>query len=58
MVVIRIVTQLIPVVREVVRATSRQSPGGKRITPEEFEAILQLALDKIARILRRELVRA
>lgn len=56
--VLRIITQLVPVIREVLRATSRQSPGGKRVTAEELDRIIEVAITRIRRILRQELQRS
>ncbi len=52
---LRIITQLWPVVRELVQAVSAASPGGRRITPEELDAIVEKFLQRIARIVRAEL---
>lgn len=49
--VISIVRRLIPVIAQTVKAIQKNSPGGKRITREERNIIIQTALARVGKIL-------
>jgi hypothetical protein len=40
-----IISRLLPAIRELVKATTRKSPGGKKITRAERERILAALID-------------
>lgn len=52
-----IVQEVFPVISETVRAASKDSPGGKRITPEERDIIIASALARLGKILEDNLPR-
>lgn len=52
-----IVAKIVPIIRQVAEAASKDSPGGKRITPAERDAIIDEALPAIGQVLDETLPR-
>jgi tRNA G37 N-methylase Trm5 len=51
LVVWSIVSKIVPIVEDVVEALSKDSDGGKKITPRERRRIIMNALPKIGQVL-------
>jgi tRNA G37 N-methylase Trm5 len=51
LVVWSIVSKIVPIVEDVVEALSKDSDGGKKVTPRERRRIIMNALPKIGQVL-------